>query len=966
DDFLIGASGNDEGGSSSGQVYLVLSPSPPTFSNTAASVAVGSGRVTVTTTLDDAQDFSLSLRVKYKSGTTCGTSVSTSTLLSTVTATTNDTGGAPAVSSTNSFQIGSTAGQQIITSSGANTISFTWDSPSNIPNTDGTYCIGLTADSGQSYSTIVSTTVTINNDWDHDWIANIDLSGVDASWWGETATDFLGNFLDIAGDVNGDGYGDIIFGASSNDQSGSSAGKAYLIFGKSSGWAMDVTATGSANIAASFLGEAASDFAGQSVAGIGDVNSDGLKDFAVGAIQNDENGSNAGQAYIMFGKTSGWALDRSLASVANASFLGSDAGDQAGDWMDGVGDVNGDGIDDVLLCSSTEDEGGVNNIGQCYMILGKTSGWAMDQNLGSPSVISKAWIGTSANDLLGISASGIGDINGDGKKDFAIGATQNDDAGTDRGQVYIFFGTTTAWNGTSSTAYAGSDATFVGEQDSSFAGFDIAGAGDMNGDGIDDMAVTANGYDNGATADVGKVYIIFGKTSGWAKGVSLAAADASYMGEAASDFLQRLIGGGDVNNDGYTDILVSAESNDEAGTSAGQTYVIFGRSGGWQNNSTITSSTASFWGEEPSDFAGRRLAMGDVTGDYVPDFLIGAYGNDANGSTAGQAYLIVSPSPAAATVPTNLSGSAGGEDRIAVSWSTPDNTRVTEFYVENTTKGTNSGWISGSSWTSTGLSCGTPYSFRVKARNRARQETAFTSNVSAQTSACTGAPPASAPSGGSGGISPAPSTPPAESGEAPRQGETTQPEERVFPFDITSPRENEQIRELPFHVSGVGTPGRRVSIGIGETAYETTVSEDGTFSFTMLEQLRPGSYELVVTESTPDGSAARTRTLHIIYAPAVSQMPSGEGEKPVPAPSEEIRPREEQKKPVQKSPVTPKAPLQVPVPPPTTEEREEIIEQVKERPAFLLILSKNSARFYEEQIEAIVAPSGDTIELLLR
>ena len=183
---------------------------------------------------------------------------------------------------------------------------------------------------------------------------------------------------------------------------------------------------------ASFIGEDAEDRSGISVSGAGDVNGDGYDDFLIGAYGDEDGGSDAGQTYLILGKSSGWAMDTDL-SAADASFIGEDSHDLSGCAVSGAGDVNGDGYDDFLIGAYGDEDGG-SDAGQTYLILGKSSGWAMDTDL---SAADASFWGEYSHDLSGSAVSGAGDVNGDGYDDFLIGAYYDEDGGSGAGQTYL-------------------------------------------------------------------------------------------------------------------------------------------------------------------------------------------------------------------------------------------------------------------------------------------------------------------------------------------------------------------------------------------------------------------------------------------------------------------------------------------------------------------------------------------------
>jgi len=457
------------------------------------------------------------------------------------------------------------------------------------------------------------------------------LSNVDASFLGEGTSDYSGLSVAGAGDVNGDGYDDIVIGAFDNSEVGLLAGQTYIILGKASGLAMD---TDLSNADASLRAEDAGDRSGYSVAGAGDVNGDGYDDVLIGADGDEEGGNGAGQTYLFLGKASGWAMDTSL-SKSGASFWGENANDYSGHSVAGAGDVNGDGYDDILIGSYWNDEGG-NNAGQTYLVLGKASGLAMDTKL---SKADASFWGEAADDCSGRSIAGAGDVNGDGYDDILIGAYRNSDGGSVAGQTYLIFGKASGW--AMDTNLSKADASFWGENAGDSSGYSVAGAGDVNGDGYDDILIGAHINCDGGNCP-GQTYLIFGKASGWAKDTHLSNSNASFWGEGMGDYSGfSVAGAGDVNGDGFDDILIGAQGNNDGGTDAGQTYLVLGKASDWAMDTALSNANASFWGEAVDNYSGYSVAgSGDVNGDGCDDILIGAYGNDEGAPYGGQTYLV--------------------------------------------------------------------------------------------------------------------------------------------------------------------------------------------------------------------------------------------------------------------------------------------------------------------------------------
>ncbi|HRP92387.1 MAG TPA: integrin alpha, partial [Ignavibacteriaceae bacterium] len=417
---------------------------------------------------------------------------------------------------------------------------------------------------------------------------------------GEASGDDFGYSVSSARDINGDGYDDVIVGAYANDAGGSNAGRAYIYFG-------GAIMNNSADVI--LTGAAAGDLFGFSVSTAGDVNGDGYSDVIVGAYANDAGGSNAGRAYIYFGgSVMNNTADVILTGVAAADFFGCS--------VSSAGDVNGDGYSDVIVGAQSNDAGG-SNAGRAYIYFG---GPAMN------NIADVILTGAAANDLFGISVSTAGDVNGDGYSDVVVGAQQNDAGGNNAGRSYIYFG--------GSVIDDIADVILTGEVADDYFGTSVSSAGDVNGDGYSDVLVGANLNDAGGI-DAGRAYLYLNSLTG------LDIPDEFFTGAAANDWFGYSVStAGDVNGDGYDDVIVGANFNDAGGAEAGRAYIYYGGSN--MNNVADVTLTGVAAGEY---FGNSVSSAGDVNGDGYSDVIVGAFVNDGGGTDAGRAYLYLSSSP---------------------------------------------------------------------------------------------------------------------------------------------------------------------------------------------------------------------------------------------------------------------------------------------------------------------------------
>ena len=445
----------------------------------------------------------------------------------------------------------------------------------------------------------------------------VDPLATSPAWTASGDEDFslFGSSVTTAGDVNGDGYADVLVAAWNHDGGGGSGadrGRVYLYLGSASGPGVSPAWTGS--------GDENDSAYGYQVATAGDVNGDGYSDVIVGAIWHDAGAglnSDRGRAYVYLGSASGLA--------GSPAWTGS--GDETlaffGRSVATAGDVNGDGYSDVIVGADSHNAGGLDR-GRAYLYLGSAAGLA-----GSP-----AWTGSGDENeaFYGRSVAPAGDVNGDGFADVVVGAYQHDAGGGDRGRAYLHLG--------SSSGLAVSPA-WTGSGDEIFArfGYSVATAGDVNGDGYSDVVVSAPFHDAGAGFDAnrGRAYVYFGSASGLAVSPAWTGSGdenvALYGGSVAT--------AGDVNGDGYSDVVVGAYGHDiglGVGANRGRAYLYLGSASGLAVSPTWTVS-----GDETNASFGASVATaGDVNGDGYADVLVGAARHDAGGGAGadrGRAYL---------------------------------------------------------------------------------------------------------------------------------------------------------------------------------------------------------------------------------------------------------------------------------------------------------------------------------------
>jgi hypothetical protein len=330
---------------------------------------------------------------------------------------------------------------------------------------------------------------------------------------GAGAGDEAGSNVASAGDVNGDGKADIAVGAFAAAANGASSGAVYVLYGKSTPATITLSNVG-LPAADGYLikGAAAGDGAG-AVANAGDVNGDGRTDLVVGARGAQPNGAASGAAYVLYGKATPTTVtlnNTALPAADGYLIKGAAASNMAG-YSVGAADLNGDGKGDLIVGAWSASANGAGS-GAAYVLYGNaTPATVTLSNSALPASQGYLIKGAAAGDQAGWSVAGLGDVNGDGLADAAIGAYAADANGTDSGAAYVLYGAATASTVTLNNVALPSAIGYVmrGASAGEFAGSSVAGAGDVNGDGRPDVAVGAYRALTGGV-QTGGSYVLFG------------------------------------------------------------------------------------------------------------------------------------------------------------------------------------------------------------------------------------------------------------------------------------------------------------------------------------------------------------------------------------------------------------------------------------------------------------------------
>ncbi|MCA9074995.1 MAG: FG-GAP repeat protein [Planctomycetaceae bacterium] len=458
--------------------------------------------------------------------------------------------------------------------------------------------------------------------------------------------DRFGKSITSLGDLDGDGIVDIAVGTQFDDDGGAEQGAVYVLFLNEAGTVKSHQKI--SDTAGNFFGTLnVADTFGSSLANIGDLDGDGTSELAVGAPWDDDGGTNRGAMYILSLKSvasppiGSVIAERKISDTAGDFDALLDDGDRFGQSVADLGDLDGDGIHDLAVGAPWDDDGGGNRGAVNVLFMNADGTVRFHQKISDTDGNFTATLDNT--DLFGTSVAGLGDLDGDGVADLAVGAYRDDDGGSDRGAVYVLFlnadGTVKAHQKISNTT-GGFSGTL---DDFDEVGNSLANLGDLNGDGINDLAVGVRRDDDGGGAR-GAVYVLFMNTNGTVQAhqkISDTAGNFTATLEDFDFFGSSLANMGDLDGDGVNDLTVGAKYS--GSYSKGAVYVLFMNSNGTvKAHQKIDETNGALTGKLDigDNFGGGVANLGDLDGDGTQDMAVGAGSDDDGGSGRGAVHIL--------------------------------------------------------------------------------------------------------------------------------------------------------------------------------------------------------------------------------------------------------------------------------------------------------------------------------------
>ncbi len=379
----------------------------------------------------------------------------------------------------------------------------------------------------------------------------------------------------------------------------------------------------------------ASDFLGRAVV-TGDFNGDGLADMAMAADGDDDNGSASGAVYIILSPNTQTG-DLVLSASYDTIIRGVSAGDRTGVALANAGDVDGDGLDDLLVGSMAT--GGLSGgAGVAYLVSGQDI--STDSEVALATEATATFYGAFQNDQFGSTVGGRTDVNGDGFSDVIIGAPQYSQVGYRQGSAYVWYGPVTGTKNADATNGSEQDLRIDGATAGSLFGSAIAGVGDLDNDGVGDFGITALQDSSGGTA-AGAAYLWFGNAGTLPTSVSASTAQIKLYGNAYDRVGHAIAPAGDVDGDDRDDFWVGAAIRNA--NKSGTAWLYLGGSGTSYTGNANLSSYYTLNGGEANANLGFTFAAGDFNRDGDVDVAIGALRAAGQALQTGKVYVVYGP-----------------------------------------------------------------------------------------------------------------------------------------------------------------------------------------------------------------------------------------------------------------------------------------------------------------------------------